>query len=272
MLRRLNNIARYQNLISAVIVMLLCFTWYGLKPVGSPKTSQAAPQTLTQFLNSKITNVSKAALPNVPKIANCHAHPCVALTFDDGPDASTTPLVLNVLEHNQAVATFFVIGSKVAGHEAVLARMQNDGYEIGNHSWSHANLTKLSAEQIKSELDRTNQALLDAHVNPSHIFRPPYGFVNKTVLNSGWPAILWNTDPRDWSTDNPQADINDVVAHVRPGAIIIMHDTKHSTAMALPEIIKRLKQQDYRFVTISQLLQLSPDAAGSFYSGNSTLE
>jgi len=271
MLRWLNHISRYQNLLTAVLVMVMCFTWYGFKPVN-PTINQTKPQTFRQFLDEKITDISKTTLPNVPKIANCHAHPCIALTFDDGPDGDITPMVLSALERGQAVATFFIIGSKVAGHELILQRMQNDGYEIGNHTWSHANLTKLTAEQIKSELDRTNQALIDAHVNPAHVFRPPYGYVNKLVQNSGWPVILWNTDPRDWSTDNPQADINDVVDHVRPGAIIIMHDTKRSTATALPEIIKRLKQQDYRFVTIGQLLQLSPDAAGSFYSGNSTLE
>ncbi len=253
----------------------MCFAWYGFRPMSPAinlQKSSPDSKSLEQFLNDKITNVSKTAVPSVPKIANCHSHPCVALTFDDGPESDTTPMVLSALEHGQAVATFFVIGYKVAGHEPILARMQNDGYEIGNHTWNHANLTKLTAQQIKDELDQTNQALIKANIKPSHIFRPPYGAVNKLVLNAGWPAILWNTDPRDWSTDNPQADINDVIAHVRPGAIIVMHDTKRSTAAALPEIIKRLRQQDYRFVTISQLLQLSPDAAGSFYSGNSTLE
>ncbi len=194
---------------------------------------------------------------------DCELMPCLALTFDDGPDPATTPVIMDALEKAGAKATFFVIGRHIAGHEALLRRMQADGFDIGNHSWSHPDFTKLSPEQMLDQINKTQDAMKVASVTPANIFRPPYGSQNEAVRQTlPIPIILWNVDPRDWAEKDPHHIADIVVSQAKPGAIIVMHDSKPTTAAAASEFINRLSQ-NYQLVTISQLVQLPAGARGS---------
>ena len=201
------------------------------KPAEKPKPAPAAP---------------------TPIVAN----KTIALTFDDGPGPYTEKL-LDILDKYDAKATFFLIGSKISGQASVVRNIQARGHQLGNHSWSHPELPKLSVDQIAGEIDRTNEAIRQATgVKPS-ILRPPYGAVNGVVLEQlrlrNMSSILWSVDTRDWADRNSQIVCSRAVAGARPGAVILMHDIHQTSVNAVPCILSSLKQQGYSFVTIQRL-------------------
>lgn len=197
---------------------------------------------------------------------NCSLQPCIALTFDDGPNANTTPQILSILEKEHVPASFFVVGTRVPGNGAILQRMYVDGDEIGNHSWSHPDLTTLKPQQITLQVTQAQTMIESTGVPAPTLFRPPYGAVNKSVLNNvPLTVMLWNEDPQDWATSDPQQVQQSVVASAKPGGVIDMHDIYQSTADALDPTIQKLKSEHYQFVTVSQLLGLKPGQQGTFY-------
>ena len=212
----------------------------------------------------KLVNIPKppepkpepAPAPAAPTPAPTTGNKVIALTFDDGPGPYTAHL-LDILDQYGAKATFFLIGSKVSGQASVVRSIQARGHQLGNHSWSHPELPKLSVDQIAGEIDRTNEAIRQATgVKPS-ILRPPYGAVNGVVLEQlrlrNMSSILWSVDTRDWADRNSQIVCSRAVAGARPGAVILMHDIHQTSVNAVPCILSSLKQQGYSFVTIQQL-------------------
>lgn len=178
----------------------------------------------------------------------------VALTFDDGPNSSSTPRILDTLKQYNAKATFFVIGSSVPGNEAILKRAVSEGHEIGNHTWSHPSLATLSVNDIKWQMSETSKVITSATGKEVKLMRPPYGATNATVqANVGYPQILWDVDTLDWKNRNTQAILGNVQSQVAPGAVILMHDIHGTTADALPAVMDYLVSQGYRFVTVSEL-------------------
>ena len=207
----------------------------------------------------KFANIPKPAEKPKPAPATptpIVANKTIALTFDDGPGPYTEKL-LDILDKYDAKATFFLIGSKVSARANTLRRMQSREHQLGNHSWSHPELPKLSVDQIAGEIDRTNEAIRQATgVKPS-ILRPPYGAVNGVVLEQlrlrNMSSILWSVDTRDWADRNSQIVCSRAVAGARPGAVILMHDIHQTSVNAVPCILSSLKQQGYSFVTIQRL-------------------
>ena len=212
----------------------------------------------------KLANIPKppepkpelAPAPAAPTPAPTTGNKVIALTFDDGPGPYTAHL-LDILDQYGARATFFLIGSKVSGQASVVRSIQARGHQLGNHSWSHPELPKLSVDQIAGEIDRTNEAIRQATgVKPS-ILRPPYGAVNGVVLEQlrlrNMSSILWSVDTRDWADRNSQIVCSRAVAGARPGAVILMHDIHQTSVNAVPCILSSLKQQGYSFVTIQRL-------------------
>ena len=212
----------------------------------------------------KLVNIPKppepkpepAPAPAAPTPAPTTGNKVIALTFDDGPGPYTAHL-LDILDQYGAKATFFLIGSKVSGQASVVRSIQARGHQLGNHSWSHPELPKLSVDQIAGEIDRTNEAIRQATgVKPS-ILRPPYGAVNGVVLEQlrlrNMSSILWSVDTRDWADRNSQIVCSRAVAGARPGAVILMHDIHQTSVNAVPCILSSLKQQGYSFVTIQRL-------------------
>ena len=183
--------------------------------------------------------------------------PMVAITYDDGPHLRHTPELLDLLEKYGVVATFFEVGSRLATMPQFLTRMAELGCEIGNHSYSHANLAKLSAAGIAAEIDKTNAIINEQVGHDATVVRTPGGSVNATVKSTICaPIISWSVDTLDWKTQNASSVISSVKnTKDLDGAIILMHSLYTSTVTASEAIIPWLIEQGYQLVTISELAE-----------------
>lgn len=184
--------------------------------------------------------------------------PVIALTFDDGPYPKVTGHILDVLEKNGVCATFFVLGSRIEGREDVLTRMEELGCEIGNHSFSHADLTRLSKADCQRELSDTDAEIRRVTGHEASVVRPPYGYYNKAVRSAaGRPLILWTVDTNDWRGKAPGEIADYVIQQAKEGSVILMHDQQTQTADAMEMIIPTLIDEGFRFVTVSELIGLT---------------
>ena len=178
----------------------------------------------------------------------------VALTFDDGPSPKTTPVALDLLKKYNAKGTFFMVGHAVEGNEDIIKRVIAEGHQIGNHSWDHPVLTKISLEKAKSQINDTTAALKKASGLDVHIMRPPYGAINGAIQAAvDQSFILWDVDTLDWKNRNT-ASIMKEVRKAQPGSIILMHDVHQTTIDALPLILQYLTEQGFEMVTIEELM------------------
>lgn len=184
--------------------------------------------------------------------------PMIALTFDDGPYPKVTGHILDVLEKNGVCATFFVLGSRIEGNEDMLTRMDELGCEIGNHSFSHADLTRLSKADCQRELSDTDAEIRRVTGHEASVVRPPYGYYNKTVMSAAErPLILWTVDTNDWRGKAPGEIADYVIQQAKEGSVILMHDQQTQTADAMEMIIPTLIEEGFRFVTVSELIRLT---------------
>ncbi len=181
----------------------------------------------------------------------------IALTYDDGPNTKVTQPLMDLLESEGVPATFYLLGEAAKANPKLTAEIQRRGFEVGNHSWSHPQLTKMSEDGIKSQLQRTNDAI--GAPRPIATMRPPYGAHNTTVrrvcANMGLSVILWDVDTNDWRKGTTAEKIlSTVLEEAKDGSIILMHDRLPTTVPATRQIITELKKRGYTFVTVSQLL------------------
>ncbi|MFZ0835619.1 MAG: polysaccharide deacetylase family protein [Mycobacterium sp.] len=200
---------------------------------------------------------------------DCTKVKCVAFTFDDGPGPYTDRL-LQVLNDNDAKATFFLIGNKVAANPAGAKRIVDAGMEVGSHTWEHPNMTTLPADAIASQFTRANDAITAATGQTPKLWRPAGGLtddaVNKVAAQQGLAAILWDVIPFDWINDaNTAATRYMLMSQIKPGSVVLFHDTYSSTVDLVYQFIPVLKANGYRLVTVSKLL--GPRAPGSVYGG-----
>src|SRR5947207_4235039 len=150
----------------------------------------------------------------------------IAMTFDDGPSRTLTPKLLDLLAARHIKVTFFVIGENVVEHPEIVARAAREEHEIGNHSWSHPNFAKMSLESIRSQLQRTDDAIKNAAGNRPTLFRPPYGSITEREKRwihdeFGYDIILWDVDPLDWKRPGSAVVGNLIVKETRPGSIVV---------------------------------------------------
>ena len=179
--------------------------------------------------------------------------PMVALTFDDGPGERTGEL-LDQLEKYNAHATFFMQGKNIPGKEDFVKKMKEIGCELGNHSYDHPQLTKLSADKIANQIGTTNDLIQQAAGSTATVMRPPYGAINDTVRSSvGLPMILWSIDTLDWKTRNAQSSIDTVMNDVQDGDVILMHDIHTESIDAALVLIPKLEEAGYQLVTVSEM-------------------
>ena len=191
----------------------------------------------------------------------------VALTFDDGPNPTTTNQALDTLSKYGIKATFFVLGKNVSGNEGILKRMKADGHVIGNHSWSHPVLSKLSLDDAKKQITDTEDALTKVLGSSSKLMRPPYGAITDDIRNSlDLSFIMWDVDSLDWKSKNEASILTEIQREVKNGSIILMHDIHAETVNALPKVIDYLKGQGYDFVTIPDLLDTRLKAHQLYYN------
>ena len=179
--------------------------------------------------------------------------PMVAVTYDDGPHKTNTPRILDILEENFAVATFFVVGQNIEGKEDIIKRSYNLGNEIGSHTWDHANLSKSGNEKIKQQLDDTDAAIKEIVDIENPILRPPYGAFNNNVKEvCGKPIIMWSLDTLDWDTRSADATYQ-ACMDAKDGDIILMHDIHEPTVVAQEDVIKGLQDKGFQLVTVTEL-------------------
>ena len=187
----------------------------------------------------------------------------VALTFDDGPHKTNTERVLNSLKEFDVKATFFMLGNQVDYYPSLVQRVAKEGHEIGNHTNTHPDLSKVDANRVQKEFETTNQRIYDVIGRYPTVFRPPYGSYNNNTItqatNLNLPIIMWSVDSLDWKTKNATSINHEILSTTTNGSIILMHDIHDATADALPSVLKNLKEQGYSFVTVSQLLEWSGD-------------
>ena len=218
-------------------------------PAPIPDTS-ALPRTLPEVRKAVYTRVETT-------------QPVLAITFDDGPEPTLTPRLLDLLKARGIHATFFMVGRNVTAFPAIVKRMVDEGHEVANHSWSHPLLTKMSQQSVESQLQRTHDAIVKACGVAPQLYRPPYGAVTlsqraRIQKTFGYPSILWDVDPLDWQKPRQAQKVYDrVLANAKPGSIILCHDIHESTIAAMPAVLDDLKARGYAFATVTQLINLA---------------
>jgi peptidoglycan/xylan/chitin deacetylase (PgdA/CDA1 family) len=190
--------------------------------------------------------------------------PVVAFTFDDGPGPKWTPMVLDALDEAQVPATFFMVGRNLAAH-AALVEGRLDRHEVGNHTWTHADLATLDRQRVRSELARTHDTIQRVTGKVPTLMRPPYGHLGgSTVLaadSMGYNVVLWSHQMREKTfRKDTKGQVRDIVDTVGPGSIVLAHDvgaTRRLVALrGLGEMFAGLKARGFRFVTVSELMTL----------------
>ncbi|MBB5139350.1 peptidoglycan/xylan/chitin deacetylase (PgdA/CDA1 family) [Thermocatellispora tengchongensis] len=193
---------------------------------------------------------------------------CIALTFDDGPSASTAKL-LDTLKRHRAKATFFLVGRQVEKRPGVARRMAREGHEIGNHTYSHARLTELSEQEILAEVTDAQQAIRAATGREPALMRPPFGAVDERVQAvaefAGLPVVMWTGSTRDWELKDTRKIAAKALGLARRDAVILMHDIVPQTVAAMPKILTELRERGYHVVTVSSVLRGRELAPGQRY-------
>jgi peptidoglycan/xylan/chitin deacetylase (PgdA/CDA1 family) len=178
----------------------------------------------------------------------------VYLTFDDGPSTVYTPQVLNLLDRYHAKATFFQVGRHVSAHPASSRAVVRRGHVVANHTWDHADLTRLSDAGARREIDRAQRALATATGRHVTCLRAPYGATNNRVTSiaasRGLTITSWDVDPGDWARPGASVIAQRILSAVRPGDVVLMHDgggDRHQTVSALRTVLRYLAAKGYRF-------------------------
>ncbi|MBR2615871.1 MAG: polysaccharide deacetylase family protein [Clostridia bacterium] len=196
--------------------------------------------------------------------------PMIALTFDDGPSTQTERL-LDIMAKYDAVGSFFVVGNFIDGRKSILKRIDAEGHEIGNHSWSHRQLTGLSEKEIRDQIMLCRAKIYEVTGKDCLMVRPPYGATNAQIRSIGAELgvifVNWSVDTLDWQSKNADAVYEELMANVKDGAIVLCHDLHRSTVDAMEKVIPKLLEEGYQLVTVSQLLSYSdtPYEAGRVY-------
>ncbi|PYZ93439.1 polysaccharide deacetylase [Salipaludibacillus keqinensis] len=188
----------------------------------------------------------------------------IALTFDDGPDATYTTQILDILEEKGVPGTFFVVGQQVDKFPKLVRRIVRDGHGLANHSFTHPNFTKIQSSDVQNEILNTQRSIANVVRRQPDLFRPPYGLMTRAdedfLEKRGFRVILWSVDTLDWTGLSGDEIYSRVIQDISPGGIILQHNIDVNPGMldgtveALPRIIDQLKAEGYTFVTVQTLL------------------
>ena len=212
-----------------------------------------------------ITVVAKGESPREEQPEQSHkvsksnvdaSKPMVALTFDDGP-GKYEDRILAAFQKYGGKGTFFFVGTQAEKYPSVVKRVAEAGHEVGNHSYKHENLPKLSQAGASQSLAKTNEILRKLSGQSVSLVRPPYGATSASVKaalqSQGQPSILWSIDTLDWKTRNSKSTINTVLQHVKDGDVILMHSIYSQSADAAEVLIPALQERGFQLVTVSEL-------------------
>jgi peptidoglycan-N-acetylglucosamine deacetylase len=185
----------------------------------------------------------------------------IALTFDDGPDPVRTPALLDLLAELDTPATFFVVGKSVDAHPALTARIARDGHELGNHTYSHPYLPLTRSKRVRTELAHADAAIERATGIVPALARPPYGGRSPRTVRvfdrAAKRLVLWDVNSYDWNCATAEAIASRVLARVRPGSIILLHEARDGgevTIAAVRLLVPALRARGYELSTVSRTL------------------
>ena len=185
----------------------------------------------------------------------------IALSFDDGPNREYTPQVLSTLAQFNAPATFFVTGKNIEGNENILKQMDAEGHNIGNHSYTHSFYVDFKSLQgFKNELNRTTESVFKVIGKRMKLFRPPYGVTTPNLVKASnslnYSIIGWTIRSFDTTADTAQTITRRIQTQLKPGAIILFHDTSDKTVQVLKQTLNFAKENGYKIVSVEQLLKI----------------
>lgn len=242
-------------------LLILSLSCLLVLPGAGCSAPAAGPAEIPVEILGELDDATRRELVEEPKY--------VALTFDDGPRGDTTARLLDGLLERGAAATFFVIGQQIPGHEALLRRMEAEGHQIGNHTYSHVRLQKAEQDVVVQEIQKTEVLLRGAVGEGSFWLRPPYGAIgSQRAALVKTPMIYWTVDPRDWELLNAAKVTCAVVGTVKPGDIILLHDFYPTSVDAALAIVDQLQGEGYTFVTVEELFRIQgvTPQAGMLYA------
>ena len=230
------------------------------RPAAAP--AQPRPNPMARRLNTP------SSMPTVPPAGARISYSSiqtdqkvVAMTFDDGPHPTHTPRLLKILRDRNIKATFYLVGKNAKAYPALVRQIVSEGHEIGNHTWTHGSLASMSDDQIRRELKQSADAVYEASGYRPQTIRPPYGAINTRIkqlmfAEFGYPTIMWSVDPQDWRRPGVSVVARRLGNDAHPGAILLAHDIHAPTIDAMPGTFDQLLAKGYRFVTVSQLMNI----------------
>jgi len=201
-----------------------------------------------------------------PELLMTPKHPWIALTFDDGPHPVMTEKLMAVLKQEGVPATFFIVGKMAVRYPEIVREMAREGHEVANHTFTHPNLSHVTASTLLNELGQTRQVIRRLTGQDSVFFRPPGGDYTKEMVKAtkeaGYRMILWTVLTRDVNGASIVSMRHRIMTQSSDGAIVLMHSGVPKTVEMLPGIIEDLRRQGYHFVTVSQLMGLDHTRGG----------
>lgn len=223
--------------------ILLCCMWK-----QSERSLSTSGRTLATFASGGGIALSE-------NISSPEVKGKVALTFDDGPHPTYTEILLDGLKERGVHATFFVTGEHASLHPDIIKRMQQEGHLIGNHTYSHIQLTDQNRAEFKEQLIKTNEILTNITGESVLYVRPPYGSWDKELEGElNMFPVLWSVDPLDWCTNDSDVVAGRVLHKAQEDSIILLHDYYETSVFAALEIVDQLSAQGYEFVTVEEIL------------------
>jgi peptidoglycan/xylan/chitin deacetylase (PgdA/CDA1 family) len=231
-------------------------------PVAGKGAAPAAPVTATAAVAAKKITFSQ-----------CHVEgPYIAMTFDDGPSAANTPRLLKALRERGIKATFFVCGNCVAENPEIAKQIVTEGHEIANHSWNHPQLSTMTLDAVRDQIQRTHDVVKQTTGVNMTLLRPPYGAftaMQRNWANSTWgyKIILWDVDPLDWKVRNAAHVETEILKQTVQGSIVLSHDIHKTTVDAMPATLDALAAKGFKFVTVSELLAMDKPVAPKAAAG-----
>mgnify|MGYP003457498289 CR=1 FL=1 len=200
----------------------------------------------TNKVDDAIAFVSSSMVEEQPKIA---------ITFDDGPSSQCTGRLLDGLKERNVKATFFLIGENAKENPELVKRLDEEGHLIGNHTYHHVEITKVSDEEAKKEILDTNKVITSITGKSVEYMRPPFGLWQRNLeMEIEVLPVMWTIDPLDWTTENVDEIVNKVVTEAEENDIILLHDCYDSSVDAALRIIDILQKKGFEFVTVDQLI------------------
>ncbi len=206
-------------------------------------------------------------------------HPCLALSFDDGPNDPWTMRLLDVLAKHGVPATFFMVGRYVHARPEIARAVAQAGHAIGNHAYSHSNLIFAGPSKLRKELEETSMAIEEATGERPFLFRPPFGGRRpgtfQTVRELKMFPVMWRVTCFDWSAKAPEEILKHARRQIAGGEVVLLHDGGHlrigedrsATVHAVDELIGEYKQRGFSFLTVPEMMQMRPGAGVPFAAG-----